>query len=149
MLIKKQQKISLETSAEVLFSALVNGVSRRQETAVSEAPAWVVSTPDHSTSLPLCLVLNLCLQASSCWFPQDTYVSLFLCHLPSERETFAPLLGTILEVGICPWYPVLIFLFYTEATEVHCLLASQVTISSLLFFLLSMYFCTFALAFFA
>ena len=32
MLIKKQQKRSLGTSAEGLFSALVNGVSRRQET---------------------------------------------------------------------------------------------------------------------
>lgn len=34
-----------------------------------------------------------------------------------------------MDEGICAWYP-RIFLFYSEATQSHCLLASQITISS-------------------
>lgn len=72
MLIKKQQKRSLGTSAKGLFSALLSGVSSRQEAAVREAAAYIVSpprsAPNHPNSLPLSLALNSCLQASSCGF---------------------------------------------------------------------------------
>lgn len=54
MLIKKQEKRSLGTSAEGLFSTLLSRGSSRQEAAVWEAAAYIMSAP-HSAPCHLTL----------------------------------------------------------------------------------------------
>lgn len=82
MLIKKQQKRSLGTSAEGLFSAMLSRASCRQGAAFGGC-AYIVSAPrsapNHSTSLPLSLALNSRLQASSCGFQIN---NIDVCNFP-------------------------------------------------------------------